>query len=148
MSLQDSTRAPFSANLIPQNRLNAVAAGLAAYYLPGSSVNSGPFNLSRHPRNTAEDSQGGSRIDAALARQHHLYAQLFHQNSPVNREGLFPFSGQLFTTTAEVAMLQHTWVMSPRMVNTLRAGFVRSVAEGGNEGQSLGPILSSLQFRE
>jgi hypothetical protein len=39
-------------------------------------------------------------------------------------------------------MLQHTWTLSPRAVNSLRVGFLRGVAGGTNEAQK--SLLSSI----
>jgi len=41
-------------------------------------------------------------------------------------------------------MVQHTFSLTPRVVSSLRAGFFRSIATGGNEAQDQGPILKAI----
>jgi len=70
-----------------------------------------------------------------LSQRHQLSLQLFHQNSPADHPGLYPLSGLLYANQSDLAMLHHTWSLSPRLVNSLRIAFVRSVAVGGNESR-------------
>ncbi len=137
-------RQPFPGNVIPLSQLNRVAQNLLPYYLPGSSLSSIPSNISGNPRNTVNDDQGGIRVDAALNDQHQLFAQIFRQNTPSDQPGLNPYSGLLYQNESALAMLQEVWTVSPQMVNTLRLGFLRNLATGGNEAQGLGPILASI----
>jgi hypothetical protein len=51
--------------------------------------------------------------------------------------------GQVGTDKAALALLQHTWTVTPHTVNTIRIAFVRTIAIGGNEAQNQGPILDS-----
>jgi hypothetical protein len=50
----------------------------------------------------------------------------------------------LYANESELAMLQHTWTLSPKLVNSLRVAFVRSIATGGNEAQLLGSVPKSI----
>ena len=143
-SAASGTRAPFPDNVIPSSRINPVANGLAAYYLPGSSLWSTPGNVFGYPLNTLNDNQGGLRIDAAINDHQQVFGQLFTQNAPADRRGLYPLSGLLYKNSADLAMVQHTWTISPRAVSVFRVGFLRNVAVGGNEAQDEGPILKSI----
>jgi len=136
------TRRPFPGNIIPATRISPVAGSLLAYYLPGSSLASKPSNIFGNPRNTLNDDQGGLRTDLAPNRQHQLSLQYFQQSTPVDQPGLYPLSGTLYLNGFSLATLEHTWTVSPRAVNSLRAGFLRSVAVGGNEAQT--SLLSSI----
>jgi hypothetical protein len=136
------TRQPFPGGMIPSNRMNPVARALSQYYVPGSSLASIPSNVYGNPRNTLNDDQGGLRLDMAVNPQQQLSVQLFHQNSPTDQPGLYPLSGLLYVNQSDLAMLQHTWSLSPHLVNSLRVAFVRSIATGGNEAQS--PLLKSI----
>lgn len=138
------TRQPFPSNLIPANRINQVARALSQYYLPGSSLASIPSNIYGNPRNTLHDDQGGLRLDMAVNQRQQLSLQLFHQNSPSDQPGLYPLSGLLYVNRSDLAMLQHTWSLSPRLVNSLRAAFVRSIATGGNEAGTQGPLIQAI----
>jgi hypothetical protein len=138
------TRQPFPGNIIPPSYINPIAKNLLNYYLPGSSLSSIPSNIRRNPRNTLDDDQGGLRADLAVNDQHHLFSQIFLQNSPSNRPELYPLSGLLYENGSGLAMLHDVWTFSPRAVNSLRIGFLGANAVGGNEAQDLGPILSAI----
>jgi hypothetical protein len=137
-------RDPFPNFTIPANRVNPVARNLLAYYRPGTSVANRPTNVFGNPRNTLNDDQGGARVDTALTPRSQLFGQFFRQNAPSNQPGLFPLSGLLYQNESTLAMVQHSWSVSAAAVNTLRFGFLRNVAVGGNEASELGPILSQI----
>jgi hypothetical protein len=79
-----------------------------------------------------------------LSVRQQLSIQIFHQNSPTDRPGLYVFSGLSYVNQSDLAMLQHTWSLSPHLVNSLRLSFVHNVATGGNEGRTNGPLLNSI----
>jgi hypothetical protein len=135
------TRAPFANGLIPDTRINPVARNLMAYYLPGSSLTSVPNNVFGNPRNTQDDDQGGARLDFSR-NEHRLSFQLLQEDAPVQNPGLYPLGGTLYRNSFNMAGLEHTWTVSPSMVNSLRAGFLRDVAIGGNQAQT--PLLSGI----
>ena len=140
-SPDSNQRSPFANNLIPPTRINPVARNLLQYYLPGSNLDARPSNVVGSPRDTLEDNQGGLRIDAALNR-HQLSLQLFKQSTPVNQPGLYPLSGMSYVNSSRLAVVQHTWLLTARAVNTLRIAFLSGIAIGGNEAQT--PLLSSI----
>ena len=137
-------RVPFAGNVIPSTRQNQVARNLAAYYLPGSSLGGLPNNLFRNPRNTLRDDQFGVRVDASWNARQHVFGQFFSQNSPAVQYGVYPLSGLFFPNRTDLAMVEHSWSISPRSVNSFRAGFIRSVATGGNEARNMGPLLKQI----
>ena len=142
---QDSgTRQPFPNFTIPANRVNPVARNLLAYYRPGTSLSSRPSNVFGNPRRTLDDQQGGGRVDVALGPRAQLFGQFFRQSTPSKQPGLFPLSGLSYENESTLAMMQHSWSLSPSAVNSLRFGFLRNVAVGSNEAQSLGPILDQI----
>ena len=139
-----NTRSPFPGLRIPADRINPVSENLLRYYMPGSTLASVPSNVFGTPRNTLEDNQGGVRVDAAVNSRSQLFGQFFRQRSPSDSPGLFPFSGLLYLNSSDLAMIQHTVSLSSRSVNTLRLGFLRNVAIGGNEAQQNGPDPASI----
>jgi len=138
------TRQTYANNMIPRSQINVVARNLLNYYLPGSSLASIPNNVQGNPRRTLNDDQGGVRLDAALNARHQLFGQMFLQTSPSDQPGLYPLTGLLYLNDSQLAILQDVWTVNPGSVNTLRIGYLRNTAIGGNEGQRLGPILSSV----
>ena len=141
---ESSARAPFPNFTVPSSRINPVAGNLLEYYRPGTSLASRPTNVLGNPRKTLEDNQGGARIDAALTPRSQLFAQFFRQDEPSVQPGLFPLSGLLYQNESTLAMLRHSWSISAAAVNTVRLGFVRSIAVGGNEARELGPLLDQI----
>jgi hypothetical protein len=138
------TRGPFPDNVIPPSHINLVSRNLLNYYLPGTSLTSTPSNVSGNPVQTLDDNQGGVRIDAALTTRSQLFGQFFRQDAPSNQPGLFPLSGLTYQNGSMLAMIQHSWSLSPKALNSLRFGFLRNVAVGANEAQALGPILDEI----
>jgi hypothetical protein len=135
-------RLPFPSGTIPGTRINSVARNLLPYYLPGSSLARVPSNVFGNPANTLNDDQGGLRLDLGPNQQHRLAFQFFEQTTPVENPGLYPLSGTLYLNGFTLAGLEHTWTLSPRTVNTLRAGFLRSISVGGNQVHE--PLLSAI----
>ncbi len=138
------TRQSFQNDSIPLTRINPVAVNLLNYYRPGSSLAAIPSNIQGTPRTTLRDNQGGLRLDAALTTRHQLSTQVFWQDAPSDQPGLYPFSGLLYLSGSQLATLQDVWTVSPRAVNTLRAGFIRATAIGGNEARNMGPLLADI----
>lgn len=138
------TRDPFPNQIIPQTRINDVSKGLLQYYRPGASLAQRPNNLFIHPRNTLDDDQFNVRIDTALTDSQSLFGQFIHSKSPAVREGNFPLTGAFYPNEVQMAMVQHTWTISPSLVNTFRFGASRNVALFSNEGRNEGDILPTL----
>jgi hypothetical protein len=141
---RSGTRSPFPGDAVPLSRINPVAQRLSAYYLPGTSLSTLPNNVYGNPHNTLDDDQAGVRFDGSWSPRHHLFAQIVRQNSPAVQGGLYPLSGLLYSNESVLTMAEYTWSASPRAVNTLRAGFFKAIALGGNEAQGKGPLLKSI----
>ncbi len=135
-------RTPFPNQTIPDNRINAVSKRLLQYYLPGSSVAVRPRNLEGNPRNTLDDDQYGIRVDYAINTRQSLFGHWVSQDSPAVQGALMPYAGAFYPNQSQLAMAQHTWTLSPSLVNTWRAGFSRNIALFSNEGRQLGPVLN------
>lgn len=138
------TRQPFPNLAIPASRVNPVARNLLAYYRPSASLALRPNNIFGTPLKTLTDNQGGGRMDIALNSRSHLFGQVFQQKSPSIQPGLFPLSGLLYQNESTLAMVQHSWSWRPNVLNSLRFGFLRNMAVGGNEARELGPILDQI----
>jgi hypothetical protein len=143
-SSQTGTRQPFAGNVIPNNRINAVSQRLLEYYRPGSSLAARPANLFVNPRRRFDDDQFSVRVDGSLSPNQNAFAQYIRQRNTIIAPGLMPYSGSRFPVETDYATLQHTWTMTPTLVNTLRAGFVRNLVFSGNEGAQLGNILKQI----
>ena len=135
-NLATGQRQPFPGNAIPSNRINPVAQKLLAYYLPGSSYNALPSNVFGEPVQTQDSDQGGLRVDANIGKTQELFGQYMQEVSPVDNPALFPVSGLYYHMNTELAMVQLTSTLGPRMVNELHLGFTRPYLFYGGIGQS------------
>jgi hypothetical protein len=131
-------------NVICPNRINSVSKNLLAYYLPGSSVVTKPSNISGHPRNKLNDDQLGARVDLAMGKRQTLYWQYIHEDSPAVTAGLMPLTGALFQEKADLFVLNHTFTITPRLVNTSRIGFLRNVVVDSNVAVNGGDLMSKI----
>lgn len=143
-SVATRTRQPFAGNVIPNDRINAVSRKLLQYYLPGADVNQKPNNLFANPRRTSEDDQFSVRADHSFSSRQTAFAQYIRQRNTIVSPGLMPFAGSRFPLETDYATLQHTWTLTPAIVNSLRAGFVRNLVFSGNQGAALGSILPAI----
>ena len=117
---------------------------LLKYYLPGASLAEHPSNLFGNPTNTLDDDQEGARVDYAINAKQMLFGQFLHQNSPALTGGLFPLTGTFFPNSSALIMVQHTWTISPTLINTARLGFVKNTALDTNQGVQAGHILGGI----
>lgn len=143
-SAATGTRQPFPGDMIPASRINPVSTNLLGYYLPGSSLTSRPSNVFGNPQNTLNGDQGGLRVDGQISNRQQIFGEFFLQNSPAVQAGLYPLSGLLYTSKADMAILEHTWTVSPYAVNIARIAFVRAIAVGANQAEDQGPLLDSV----
>lgn len=141
---QTGSRAPFAGNVIPTNRINAVSKRLLDYYRTGSSLSQRPANLFVNPRRSIDDDQFSVRVDGAISSRQNAFAQYIRQRNPIVSPGLMPYAGSRFPVETDYATAQHTWTVSPALVNAVRLGFVRNLVFSGNEGAELGNILGQI----
>ncbi|MGE5647796.1 MAG: carboxypeptidase regulatory-like domain-containing protein [Acidobacteriota bacterium] len=128
-------RQPFAGNVIPQDRINSMARNLLPYYLPGASYTMRPLNVFREPVQTQNSDQGGMRVDVNLSKNHTLFGQFIHEESPVDNPALFPVSGLFYHMNTAFAMAQLTSTLGARVVNELHVGFTRPYLFYGGIGQ-------------
>jgi hypothetical protein len=116
-------RQPFAGNIIPAARINSMAKALLNYYVPAERY--GPQNLVGNPKTKDNYDQFGGRIDVTLNSRSSLFAQYVYENSPTVNAALFPYSGYGFPLTTNLAMIQLTTMLTQRVVNEFRIGWIR-----------------------
>jgi hypothetical protein len=126
----------FPGNAIPASRINPVAQKMLAYYLPGSDYNTRPLNVFGEPVQTQNSDQGGLRLDANLGKNHTLFGQYMHEESPVENPALFPVSGLFYHLNTQFAMAQLTSILGQRLVNEIHLGFTRPYLFYGGIGRA------------
>ncbi len=141
---QAGTRDPFPNQVVPRDRFNRVSDNLLQYYTPGASFTQRPNNLFVNPRNTVNDDQFNGRVDSQLSDKQNFFAQYIWSDSSAIRPGSFPLSGAFFPNQFWMAMGQHTYTISPSLVQTFRLGVSRNQALFSNEGRDAGDILGPL----
>jgi len=137
-------RIVFANNTIPVDRINPVTKKLLQYYLAGASLAMKPNNVFTNPRKTNDDDQWGVRVDHALTQSQTVFFQYLQERGDLISPGLMPYSGAQYPLEADFATAQHSWTISPVLVNTFRIGFARNSIFSGNEGAALGDILPEL----
>ncbi|MGH9628559.1 MAG: carboxypeptidase regulatory-like domain-containing protein [Bryobacteraceae bacterium] len=143
-SPETRTRQPFPGNVIPQNRMNPVSQRLLEYYRPGSSLAERPNNVFANPRRRHDDDQFGVRVDNSFTTKQTAFVQYIRQRSTIVAPGLMPYAGSRFPLETDYATVQHTWTLTPALINIVRAGFVRNSVFTANEGSELGEVLPGL----
>lgn len=146
-SFNGSGRDPFANNVIPESRINASSRQLLQYYTPGSSLAQRPNNLLVHPRDVLDDDQFNFRLDWQAGDNLSVFGQFINSNGDRIDPGPFPLSGAFFPNELQLGMVQHTWTISPSIVNTFRFGASRNVALFSNEGREMGDLLTPLGIR-
>jgi Carboxypeptidase regulatory-like domain/TonB dependent receptor len=138
------TRTAFPGQIVPTQRINSVAKALLDYYLSGSSLAQKPSNIFANPRRTNSDDQLGVRVDHAFSSKQQGFVRYLRERGDLVSPGLMPYTGSDYPLEADFATAQHTWTVTPALVNVLRLGFVRNTIFSGNEGAVLGSVLPKL----
>ena len=135
-------REAFQGNQIPTGLINPVAKKLLAFYLPGSSYATRPNNVFGNPAQILQDDQFGTRVDIAISPRQSLFGNFLWDNNPFDVGSLMPHAGRLYPSNSQLAVLQHTFSISPQLVNVARIGWSRSLAYTRGE-PSPSPTLAS-----
>ncbi|HEV2275884.1 MAG TPA: hypothetical protein VGR96_17060, partial [Acidobacteriaceae bacterium] len=78
----------------------------------------------------------------AINQQQSIFATVAHEKAPVVNGGLMPLSGASFPLVSDIAVLQHTLVIGPHLVNIARVGFSRAQVSDQGQAES-GPALET-----
>ena len=129
-------RTQFPGNIIPQSRINPVAAKLLAYPIFAQPTDPGQafthnLNFNRNASTGGDNDQMNIRGDHQLTERQRLLARFTRwtsSNLPVTPYGNGirngdPYSPEHFVTTQ--AVLADTWVLNPTQILDVRAGVTR-----------------------
>ena len=125
-------RQPFADNIIPQNRIDPVAAKLASYLPQPNRPGEGAAlinNWAFAPKETTTSDQWSARLDHRFSDRHNLFGRLSHNQGVDTNTGEY---GTL-ADTAMGAIENHAWnsvingtfLLSPTRVLNYRYGFSR-----------------------
>lgn len=120
-----NNNAPFPDNLIPQARMNRVAAGFSRYIpLPNASTPQG--NYVGAPSAINDFDQFHVRVDHRFSDKNTIFGRISNSEWRQISPGLLPFSGWSYPLNGLNAAVQYTSIFSSSFVNTLQLGFTRS----------------------
>ena len=124
----------FQTHVIPASRMNPVARKssriLPSGYEPVEQAEQRFRESAEYAERRPGRLAGGRGAELPwLSCSASFFGKVRHPDQP----GLFPLSGLSYENQSTLAMMQHSWSLSPSAVNSLRFGFLRNVAVGGNE---------------
>jgi len=124
---QGTIRDPFANNAIPTSRLNPTAKRVMDLYpLPNGPNIAANFLL--NPSDSRDSDQGSVKIDRDFSAGSRAYFRLTKANSrSVNARALGPVATPFLDARIPVtqAVVSHTHVITPRIINQARAGLSR-----------------------
>jgi hypothetical protein len=128
-----SVRAQFAGNIIPFNRINAVAAKVLAfpYWALPTIANDATTtsNFQKYAKVGGNNDQYSGRVDYTVSDKQRLFARYTNWKStnvtdtPFNNGQIGPASPEAFTTNQTVA--GDTYLFSPSLIGDLRVSYLR-----------------------
>ena len=135
----------FSGNMIPQDRIDPIAAKILSQYVP---LPNQPGNrLVRSPNLTDDRNQFGDRVDYRINDKHTLFGRYMYghtnQFNPLLPSNFSP-AGNTAVARVQDVMVSDTWSIRPTMINVARFGVNRIDAK---PNVTSGLDLASLGFQ-
>jgi hypothetical protein len=127
-----NTNVPWANMQIPQNCINpAIAKFLGSPYFPSPQTSSLRDNFSGVVGNPTDWDQGAGRIDYIINSNMNLwgrYSKSREDTSNPSGYGLLPGTGLTNSVKTDTVTAHHSWTIGGRMVNELKASYVRGNA--------------------
>ncbi|MBI2222211.1 MAG: TonB-dependent receptor [Acidobacteria bacterium] len=117
-------RTPFAGNVIPSDRIAALAAKYLEMFVPRLNPNE-LVGLTTHNDTTNLT----VRVDHTLSNKDRLTGRYTQQAQENVSPGWMPLTGRAMNSPGKNVALVHTRVFSPRVVNEVRAAFNRTIME-------------------
>jgi outer membrane receptor protein involved in Fe transport len=134
---QTRARQPFPNNIIPVNRIDPVAANVAAFS-PNPNRNTVINNYFSNPRINNDIHKGDLRIDHTFGAKDTLYGRYSYQNNFQLPEGNLPapaFGGgdpAFQENRPQSFVVSHGHIFSPTLFNTFKVGWNRLLTNRGS----------------
>jgi outer membrane receptor protein involved in Fe transport len=143
-------RSPFSGNVIPQNRIDPVAANILKYLphgnAPGDPVTQANNFVSNFSAPITKDTVS-ARVDHALSANHRFYARFTLNDTPHNRPAIY--GAALYPGTPVLgndqlnqrsAVANYTGVLKPNFVLELSSSFIRYSIQRAGPALDFDPV--------
>jgi len=134
---QTRARQPFPNNVIPANRIDPVAAKVAAFS-PDPNRDTIINNYFSNPRSDANTHKGDLRIDHTFGPSDMIYGRFSYQNYFLQPEGNLPapaFGGgdpAFNENRPQSFVISHGHIFTPNLFNTLKVGWNRLLTNRGS----------------
>lgn len=115
------TRQPFSGNVIPASRINAVSKNFFPYIPVVNTLPVQGANLVGTPVQKINDDQETVRVDYIISPKNSLFARQTWENAPLSPASLTPDGGQQVNSSGTNEVAQLTTAVTPAIVNVARA---------------------------
>ena len=120
-----NTVTQFPGNRIPSQRISKVAAGLNEFY-PEPNLAEGNINYVNVAPSKSDGNTYGIRLDHQFNVKHLLFGRYGINDASSFSPGALPVLGTFNEPRAQLATLNHTWLISSRTINEIRLGYNRS----------------------
>ncbi|MDX1983521.1 MAG: TonB-dependent receptor, partial [Bryobacteraceae bacterium] len=118
--------APFPGNRIPTSRISSVTRNFIKY-TPQPNANIGGRNHVVTRNTSRDDDQYGVRVDYQISSSDSIFGRYTNYDSSLIRPGIGPLSGNVFPYEGRNAVVQHTHIFNPQVLNVFKFGFNRAV---------------------
>ena len=142
-----TTDVPFTpdAMTIPSSCFNGPAMSfLALPYAPLPNRSGIRNNLVADVPSSTDSDQGAGRLDYTLTSNMNVWGRFSYGRNEARNLNILPGAGTFEKTTNSTLTLHHSWVLSTKMVNEVRANFIR--LNQSRAGQLSGKVNVAAQI--
>jgi hypothetical protein len=120
------TGQPFPGNVIPANRINAVAKAIIPFY-PAINVGDGSRrtvnNFSTNRIANIESNQYDLRIDQTFGSAHSVFGRYTWKKNPTLSPNNLTLPSDTSNNDHQQLVASHTWTIRPNLLNEIRGGY-------------------------
>lgn len=137
--------APFPGKVIPSSRQSVFAAAYRQY-IPSATSVTGSATIQGETFERQSADQFHLRLDHHFSAGSTFFSRFSWSDAGSLSRGILPYSGSAFPINSWSVTANHTLVLRPSLVNTLRVGFTRNYIRSSNETSPV-DLAASLGLR-